>query len=88
MFSISLVNLLAIQFGRKIDLLDPSAVCPRPYLYRMSKDELKALKSTIKEYLNKRWIQLSISPYKAPVIAICKKTGELRIIINYRMLNK
>ena len=35
--------------NHKIDLPDPSAVAPHPHLYCMSEDELKAVKSTIKE---------------------------------------
>ena len=72
----------------KIDLLDKSAVPPRPYLHGMSQDELKAIKLTIKEYLDKLWIQPSTSPYGAPVIVIHKKTRELHIVIDYQMLNK
>ena len=33
----------------KIDLLDLSAVPPRPHLYRMSENKLKAVKVIIKE---------------------------------------
>ena len=69
----------------KIDLLDLSAVPPRPYLYCISEDELKAVKSNIKEYLDKLWIQPSTSPHGSPVIIICKKTGELHIVIDYQM---
>ena len=36
----------------------------------------------------KGWIRPSASPYGAPVIVIRKKTGELRIMIDYRLLNK
>ena len=52
----------------------------------MSEDKLKAIKSTIKEYLDKRWIKPSTSPYGAPVIVICKKTRELCIVIDYQTL--
>ena len=53
----------------------------------MSKDELKAVKPTIKEHLEKRWIQPSTSPYRAPVIVVHKKTGELHIAIDYQMFS-
>ena len=67
----------------KINLLDPSAVAPCPRFYCMSEDELKAVKLTIKEYLDKGWIQPSTSPYRAPLIVIRKKTRELHILIDY-----
>ena len=54
----------------------------------MSEEELSAVKRTIGDYLEKGWIRPSTSPYGAPVIVIRKKTGELRIVIDYRMLNK
>ena len=72
----------------RIDLLDPAALPPKPRLYRMSDDELQAVKTTIDDYLSRGWIRPSISPYGAPVIVIRKKTGELRIVIDYRLLNK
>ena len=72
----------------KIKLLDPSASPPRPHLYHMSEDELKAVKATITIYLAKGWIQPSTSPFGAPVIVIHKKTGKLHIVINYHILNK
>ena len=72
----------------RIDLIDPTAPPPRSRLYRMSEDELAAVKSTIDDYIDKGWIRPSTSPYGAPVIVIRKKTGELRIVIDYRLLNK
>ena len=72
----------------KIDLIDPDAPPPKPRLYRMNEEELIAVKQTIADYIDKGWIRPSTSPYGAPVIVIRKKTGELRIVIDYRMLNK
>ena len=54
----------------------------------MGEDELKAVKLTIKEYLDKGWIRPSTSPYGAPVVFIHKKTRELCIVIDYQMVNK
>ena len=49
----------------------------------MSEDKFKAVKSSIKEYLDKRWIQPSISLYRAPVIVIFKKTREFHTVVDY-----
>ena len=54
----------------------------------MSEDKLKAVKTTIKDYLTKGWIQPNTGLYRALVIVIHKKTGKLHIVINYHMLNK
>ena len=54
----------------------------------MSEEELVAIKKTLSEYMDNGWIRPSTSPWGAPVIVIKKKTGELRIVIDYRLLNK
>ena len=37
--------------------------------------------------MGKGWIRHSCSPYGAPIIFIRKKTGELRMTVDYRALN-
>ena len=37
--------------------------------------------------LEKGWIRLSVSPYGAPLLFVCKKTGKLRMCIDYQALN-
>ena len=38
--------------------------------------------------LEKGWIHPSVSPYGAPLLFVCKKTGKLRMCIDYRALNR
>ena len=38
--------------------------------------------------MEKGWIRPSCSPYGAPIIFIRKKTGELRMTVDYRALNR
>ena len=78
---------IACDIDHRIDLIADEQP-PQPQLYRMSEEELAAVKSTITEYLAKGWIRPSASPYGAPVIVIRKKDGALRICIDYRLLNK
>ena len=78
---------IACDIDHRIDLIADEQP-PRPRLYRMSEEELAAVKSTITEYLAKGWIRPSASPYGAPVIVIRKKDGALCICIDYRLLNK
>ena len=40
------------------------------------------------EYLEKGWIRPSCSPYGTPIVFIRKKTGELRMTVDYRALNR
>ena len=38
--------------------------------------------------LAKGWIRPSVSPYGAPILFVRKKTGELRMCVNFHSLNK
>ena len=38
--------------------------------------------------LEKGWIRPSMSPYGAPLLFVCKKTGELWMCIDYQALNR
>ena len=38
--------------------------------------------------LEKGWIHPSMSPYGAPLLFVCKKTGKLRMCIDYHLLNR
>ncbi|KAJ9527734.1 hypothetical protein QJQ45_000427 [Haematococcus lacustris] len=57
-------------------------------MYRLSKPEQEELKKQIKDYLAKGMIEPSSSPYAAPILFVQKKSGELRMCIDYRQLNK
>ena len=41
----------------------------------------------VQDYLSKGWIRPSVSPYGAPILFTRKKTGELRMCVDFRMLN-
>ena len=46
------------------------------------------MRRQLDEYLEKGWIRPSCSPYGAPIIFIRKKTGELRMTVDYQALNR
>ncbi|WMV18631.1 hypothetical protein MTR67_012016 [Solanum verrucosum] len=73
-----------IDFG--IDLIpDTKPISIPPY---RAPAELKKLKGQLKDLLDKGFIQLSISPWGAPVLFVKKKDGSLRMCIDYSQLNK
>ncbi|KAJ9514334.1 hypothetical protein QJQ45_012353 [Haematococcus lacustris] len=54
----------------------------------LGKPEQEELKRQIQDYLSKGMIEPSSSPYAAPILFVQKKSGELRMCIDYRQLNK
>jgi len=67
--------------------LKPGAEPPWMRTYNLSPAELKALEDYINEALAKGWIQESKSPAGAPVLFVPRKSGELRLCVDYRGLN-
>ena len=53
----------------------------------MSERELLEVQNHLQVFLEKGWIQPSTSQYNHPISFICKKTGELRVYIDYKSLN-
>ncbi|KAJ9524855.1 hypothetical protein QJQ45_003021 [Haematococcus lacustris] len=62
-----------------------TAVVPQ---YRMSQDEHAELKKQVQDLLAKGMIEPSSSPFAAPILFVKKKSGELRMCLDYRQLNK
>ena len=56
--------------------------------FRLSPLELAEVDKQIKDLLEKGFIRPSTSPFGAPILFVAKKTGELRMCIDYRALNK
>jgi hypothetical protein len=50
--------------------------------------ELEVAKQQIKKYIHKGWIEPNSSPYGSPILFVKKKDGGLRMVIDYRALNK
>ncbi|KAJ9519502.1 hypothetical protein QJQ45_000686 [Haematococcus lacustris] len=68
--------------------LQPDARPPARPSYRMSKPEHDELRRQITDLLAKGLIEPSSSPFAAPVLFVQTKSGELRMCIDYRQLNK
>jgi Reverse transcriptase (RNA-dependent DNA polymerase) len=67
--------------------LKPDTEPPYMRTYNMSPAELKTLDEYINDALTKGWIRESQSPAGAPILFVPKKSGELRLCVDYRGLN-
>ncbi|KAI0991689.1 hypothetical protein K3495_g16498, partial [Podosphaera aphanis] len=56
-------------------------------LYKMSADELEAVKAYIVDNLDKGFIEPSQAPFAAPILFVKKANGALRLCIDFRKLN-
>ena len=68
--------------------LEPGAVPPSRPPYRLSKPEMDELQSQITALLEKGFIEPSKSPFRAPVFFVKKADGSLRLVCDWRQLNK
>lgn len=74
---------LDFEIKLKSDALPPV----RPVI-RLSTKELAELRMQLTEMVDKGFLRPPMSPYDAPVIFVKKKSGELRMVCDYRALNK
>ncbi|KAJ9504628.1 hypothetical protein QJQ45_013599, partial [Haematococcus lacustris] len=68
--------------------LQPGCKPPALPSYKMSQPELLEMKKQVAAFLEQGIIEPSSSPYAAPVLFVKKKSGELRMCVDYRQLNK
>ena len=68
--------------------LEPGAVPPFRPIYRLSPVEKDEVTKQIGELLSKGLIEPSLSPFGAPILFVAKKDGSLRMVVDYRALNK
>lgn len=71
----------------KIELL-PGPELPTSPLYSMSLEQLDALKTYLKEALEKGFIVPSSAPFASPVLFARKADGSWRFCVDYRKLNE
>lgn len=69
-----------------IKLNDTTPVVYRPY--RLSHSERQVVRDTIQDLENSDIIRESSSDYASPIVLVRKKSGDYRLCIDYRALNK
>lgn len=69
-----------------IQLKDSEPVVFRPY--RLSQTERLEVRSMVDELLHHNIIRESTSPYASPILVVKKKTGDKRLCVDYRALNR
>ena len=55
---------------------------------RIPKPLYAEVKNYLEDLLNRQWIKHSSSAYSSPVVIVRKKSGEMRLCIDYRELNR
>ena len=68
--------------------LQPGKEPPWGPIYNLSPTELEVLRAYIEENLGNGFIRHSESPAGAPIFFVKKKDGSLRLVVDYRGLNK
>ena len=53
----------------------------------MTPEKTNAVQNEVTRLLDNGWIEPSVSAYASPILLIRKKSGELSIVIDYRILN-
>ena len=66
----------------------PDSQPPFKSTYRLAPAELAEVKTQVTDLLEKGLIEPSTSAYGSPILFVKKKTGELRMVVDYRELNK
>ena len=61
---------------------------PSQRMYRLSPLELKEVRRQVIDLLAKRLIEPSTSPFGASILFVEKKTGDLRMVVDYRAVNE
>eukprot|EP00158_Paraphelidium_tribonemae_P008304 Partr_v1_DN28545_c0_g2_i1_m73301 putative Retrotransposon protein len=74
------------EVEHSIELCDDEPVFRQQY--RLSPKERSALTAQLSDMMSKGLVQPSKSPYSAPILFVKKKDGSLRMVIDYRALNK
>ena len=68
--------------------LEPGSRPVHRSMYRLSPSEQAEVERTVKELLAKGFIEPATSPYGSPILFVAKKDGTIRMVMDYRALNR
>jgi len=74
------------EYDMSIDLIPGGQLFYGP-IYSLTVKEMEALKTYLKENLEKGFIRKSTSPAGAPILFVKKRDGSLRLCVDYKRLN-
>ena len=66
----------------------PDSQPPFQHIYRLSPTELQEVQRQVTDLLAKQVIEPSTGPYGGPILFVEKRTGELRMVVDYTALKK
>ena len=69
----------------EIPIVDDGPV--RQRYRRLPPSQYEQIKTHIQELLDRGVVRASCSPYSSPIVVVFKKTGEIRLCVDYRLLN-
>jgi hypothetical protein len=75
------------NISHAIPMVNDSVPSTRP-MYRLSPAERAEVVKTLEELLSKGFIEPTTSPFASPILFVRKKEGTLRMVIDYRGINK
>lgn len=70
----------------KITLTDDVPVTYRPY--RMAFTEREQFRDIVNDLIASKIVRGSTSPYSSPIVLVKKKSGEIRLCVDYRAVNR
>jgi hypothetical protein len=88
LFKTELPGVTQLKNTRSVIPLVPGASIPNRPMFRYTQNELSEMQIQVTDLLQHGLIQKSTSPFGAPVLFVKKKTGEMRMCVDYRALNK
>ena len=68
--------------------LEPGTTPKQTHQYRLSQQHRDAIQEAVNELMERGHIEPSKSPWRSPLLVVIKKDGKLRVVFDYRVLNK
>jgi hypothetical protein len=87
LFKTELQGVTQLKNTRSVISLIPGATVPNRPMFRYTQNELAEMQTQVADLLRHGLIEKSTSPFGAPILFVKKKTGQMRMCIDYIALN-